>query len=128
MEERLQQKRLHKLTIGVLKVIPMLLALVSLLNCTLSYFGIDLVILSYIGCVSLLPLVFLYLASFCFGFCSYHRMFLHYIVINDVLSSYDYYIGIPVTDVELFLINLILCGLFLFIILYLYLKENANNK
>ena len=123
MEERLQQKRLHKLTIGVLKIIPMLLALVSLLNCTLSYFDIDLVILSYIGCVSLLPLVFLYLASFCFGFCSYHRMFLHYIVINDVLSSYDYYIGIPVTDIELFLIHIIITGIVLFLVLYLHQKS-----
>jgi hypothetical protein len=39
VEEKLKRRSLHKLTIGVLKVIPMLLALVSLLNSTLSYFA-----------------------------------------------------------------------------------------
>mgnify|MGYP003571308159 CR=1 FL=1 len=117
------QKRLNRLTIGMLKVIPMLLALISLLNSTLSFFGIDLMILSYIGCTSLLSLAFLYLASYCFGFCEYHRMFLHYVVINDLLSIYDYHIGIPVSDIGLFLIHIILTGVALYLILYMHQKQ-----
>lgn len=117
------QKRLNRLTIGTLKVIPMLLALVSLLNSTLSFFGIDLMILSYIGCTSLLSLAFLYLASYCFGFCEYHRMFLHYVVINDLLSIYDYHIGIPISDIGLFLIHIILTGIALYLILYMHQKQ-----
>lgn len=101
----------------------MLLALVSLLNSTLSYFGIDIVLFSYIGCTSLLSLSFIYLASYCFGFCEYHRMFLHYVVINDALSIYDYHIGIPISNVELFLIHIMLAGVVLFIILYLHQKQ-----
>ena len=123
MEEALKRKRLHKLTIGVLKVIPMLLALVSLLNSALSFIGIDLIILSYIGCTSLLSISFLYLASYCFGFCNYHRMFLHYVVINDLLSVYDYYIGIPISNLSLFLTHIIITGVTLFIILHLYKKQ-----
>lgn len=117
------QKRLNRLTIGMLKVIPMLLALVSLLNSTLSFFGIDLMILSYIGCTSLLSLAFLYLASYCFGFCEYHRMFLHYVVVNDLLSIYDYHIGIPISDIGLFLIHIILTGIALYLILYMHQKQ-----
>ena len=117
----------HKLTIGVLKVIPMLLALISLLNSILSYFGIDLPILSYIGSSSILPLFFIYLSSYCFRFCAYHRMFLHYVVINDLLSIYDYYIGIPISDVGLFLIHMIITGIALYLILYLHNKR-ANVK
>lgn len=122
------QKRLHKVTIGVLKVIPMLLALVSLTNLILSYCGIDLAILSYIGCTSLLPLIFLYLSSYCFGFCSYHRMFLHYVVVNDILSAYDYNVGIPISDVSLFIVHLIITGIALFLILYLHQHDKCNKR
>lgn len=101
----------------------MLLALVSLLNTTLSYFGIDLVLLSYLGCTSLLSISFIYLASYCFGFCAYHRMFLHYVVINDTLSIYDYFIGISISDIGLFLVHLIITGITLYIILYLHIKQ-----
>ena len=127
MEELSKRRRIHKLTVGVLKVIPMLLALISLLNSTLSYFGIDIVLFSYIGCASLLSLSFIYLASYCFGFCAYHRMFLHYVVVNDLLSIYDYHIGIPISDIELFLVHIILAGITLYLILYLHMKHNDKD-
>lgn len=115
--------RLHKITIGVLKIIPMLLALTTLLNQILSYFGIDLEVLGYLGGVSLLPMIFLYLASCCFQFCNYHRMFLHYVVVCDILTLIDYYIGIPVSALLMLLIYLSIAGIALFIILYLHQKH-----
>ena len=115
--------RIHKLTVGALKVIPMFLAVTTLLNQTLSFFNIDWEIFGFIGGVSLLPMIFLYLASYCFKFCSYHRMFLHYVVICDLITLYDYYIGIPISSVALFLLNLIIAGITLFIILYLHQKH-----
>lgn len=115
--------RLHKITIGVLKIIPMLLAVTTLLNQILSYFGIDLEVLGYLGGVSLLPMIFLYLASYCFRFCNYHRMFLHYVVVCDILTLIDYYIGIPVSALLMLLIYLSIAGIALFIILYLHQKH-----
>ena len=47
----------------------MLLAFSTLLNAILSYFNIDLVILSYIGGVSLITILFIYVASYTFKFC-----------------------------------------------------------
>ena len=41
-------KLLYKVTVIVLKILPMLLAFITLLNSILSYFNIDLVILSNI--------------------------------------------------------------------------------
>ena len=114
--------RLHNLEIRVIRIIPMLLALTALVNTILSYFGIDLPILSYIGGVSILPLLFLYLSSYAFEFCECHRMFLHYVSLNWVLNIYDYYIGIPVSDKSLFMMYMIITGIFLFIILYLHIK------
>lgn len=126
--EEVSRKRLHKVTIGSLKIIPMLLAAITLLNQVLSFFYIDWEILSYIGGISLLPMAFLYLASYCFKFCSYHRMFLHYIVVCNILTAYDYYIGIPVSGVALLLINLSIAGVFLFITLYLHQKHVRSYK
>ena len=120
---REENLRLHKITIGVLKIIPMLLALTTLLNQILSYFGIDLEVLGYLGGISLLPMIFLYLASYCFQFCNYHRMFLHYVVVCDILTLIDYYIGIPVSALLMLLIYLSIAGIALFIILYLHQKH-----
>jgi hypothetical protein len=119
--------RLHNLEIKTIKVIQMLLALTALLNTLLSYFGIDLVILSYLGGVSVFSLVFLYLSSYAFEFCECHRMFLHYVSLNWVLNIYDYYIGIPVSDKEMLMIYLVITGVFLFIILYLDLRTLKNR-
>lgn len=111
---------LHSIVIKLLKIIPMLLALTALLNTLLSYFYMEVPLLSYIGGVSILPILFLYLSSYAFGFCSYHRMFLHYVLVNWILNIYDYYIGIPLSDKDLLMMYLIITGIFLFVILYLH--------
>lgn len=120
MEERHKHIVLYKSVIGLLKVIPVLLAFTSLLNTILSYFDIDVPLLSYLGGISILPLIFLYLSSYAFRFCEYHRMFLHYVTINWALNIIDYYIGIPLSDRDLFLLYMIITGISLFVILYLY--------
>ena len=115
-------KTLYKIELWLLKVIPMLMALNTLSNSILSYFNIDLTIFSYIGGVSLLPLIFFYLSSYVFKFCEYHRMFLHYILIIDCINIYDYHIGFPLNDLEYLCLHIIIAGILLFLILYLYLK------
>ena len=55
-------KLLYKVTVIVLKILLILLAFITLLNSILSYFNIDLVILSYIGGVSLITILFIYIA------------------------------------------------------------------
>lgn len=109
----------YRVELCFLKLIPMLIALCYWLNVTLSFIGIEAPVFSYIGGMSLLPLLFIYLSSFVFGFCVYHRMFLYYILASDVLSYYDLYIGIPVDSITLFVVEEMIAGLFLFVILYL---------
>lgn len=75
-------KLLYKVTVIVLKVLLMLLAFITLLNSILSYFNIDLIMLSYIGGVSLITILFIYVFSYTFKFCKYYRIFLHYIVVT----------------------------------------------
>lgn len=126
MVENLKSKTLYKIELGLLKVIPMILALTALLNSILSYFGIDLYILSYIGGVSIFTMLFLYLSSYVFKFCEYHRMFLHYIVSTWIINIIDYYVGIPISDLEYLCLQIIIAGISLFIILYLYVRSHKK--
>lgn len=126
-EESLRSKTLYKVEIGLLKIIPMVLAGIYLSNTILSYFlNIDLIILSYIGGISLLPLIFLYLSSYVFRFCIYHRVFLHYITINELILILDTHIGLPISDLEYFCLQMSIFGISLFLFLYLYVKSNKG--
>lgn len=124
----MEEKKLHKIEIIAIRIIPMLLALIALLNTLLSCFDIDVPLLSYIGGISLLPLIFLYLSSYTFKFCSYHRMFLHYVSVNWVLNIYDYYIGISVSDKELLIMYAVVTYIFLFLILYFHQKCRKDGS
>ena len=106
----------------------MLLALSAMLNMLFDFFCIDSSFISHFGGISLLPLVFIYLASYAFRFCEYHRMFLHYVVVNNILTYIDYYIGIPVSNEALLMIHIFIVGLFLFLILYFYKKEKCCRQ
>lgn len=123
--EKSINKNLYKVTLATLKVIPMLLALCALLNTVLSFFGIPCGILSMIGGISLLPLLFLYLVSIVFKYCIYHRMFLHYILVTNILTIFDFYIGIPLDDRSIFGLYIAISCVFLFLILYYYRREKC---
>lgn len=126
-ENSLRNKSLYKIELYLLKVIPMLLAAIYLINTVLSYYDVIIPVLSYIGGLSLIPLVFMYTSSYVFRFCSYHRMFLHYIVVNDLINLTDYYYTLPISDWELFILHMSIAGISLFIILYLYVKSHSKN-
>lgn len=98
----------------------MLIALFSFLDTILSYFNISTAIFSYL--TTALFISFLYLSSHVFRFCSYHRMFIHYIVLEIIINGIDYHYGIPLGLKEMVTIQSIILGLFLFIILYLKFK------
>ena len=53
-------------------------------------------------------------------------MFIHYTTITWILNIIDLYIGIPVNDVGYLGIQLIVAGISLFIILYLYVKSHKK--
>lgn len=123
----LRNRDLYKIELYLLKVMPILLATIYLVNTVLSYYDIIIPVLSYIGGLSLIPLVFMYTSSYVFRFCSYHRMFLHYIVVNDLINLTDYYYTLPISDWELFILHMSIAGVSLFIILYLYVKGHSKN-
>lgn len=126
VEGNLRNKVLYKIQLYMLKVIPMVMAFCYLLNSVFSYFDIELWFLSYLSSCSICMIVYLYISSYVFRFCEYHRMFLHYIVVNTAINTYDLYIGVPLDDFELLVLYMSITGITLFIILYLYVKSHKK--
>lgn len=91
-------KPLYKSLLVIIKIIPIILALGYMINTLFGYLGIDNAILSYFVGISLFPWIFLYISSFVFKFCVYHRMLLYYILMSDVVNITDYYMTIPLND------------------------------
>ena len=114
----------YKLLLVMLKYIPILISFIYVLNTFATFVGIDIPAANNIAGMSLLTWIFMYIATIVFKFCSYHRMFLYYILIVDTINIVDYYTGIPVSDFQLLMIHSIITGISLFIILFLYLKKN----
>ena len=112
METKLSLK-LVKLFRIYLKILPIILATTSFSNCVISYFGVQLKIYAHI--FFFLIISFIYISSYVLKFCEYHRISLHYIVIIYIINCYDYYIGIPVNYIELFMIYSIITFIAIFI-------------
>lgn len=125
VEVRLRRNE-HKALLLILKFIPMVTSACYALNILLAWMGIDAAIMSHICGMSLFPWVFILIATYVFRFCAYHRMFLYYILVNDLLNMTDYYIGIPVEVSGLMMIHLVVICVFLFLILYFYVKGHKN--
>ena len=124
-EARLKSKRLYKLVIIYLRIIPGLLAVCTFLDTLTQLLGYTIVLFSMIGGISFLTLAFLYMASYVFHYCKYHRMFLHYVLVNNILSFYEEQFGLPVSFNGLIAIFSVVACVFLFFILYYYKKEKC---
>lgn len=121
VEERLKSKFLYKAMLVSVRIIPILISGIYVLNTILSYMGIDWEGFSYI--TQFLFIGFMYISSLTLRFCIYHRVFIHYIALTLALNIADYHWGLPLSDRNLFLMYMIITGMALFIALYLHQKN-----
>lgn len=119
MAEKFDRKVIKRFIL-VTKIIPILIAIVHLINTVLSFLGSNDIPLNYIGGISLLPIAYLYIASYTFHLCEYYRMFLHYSVLIDLINCYDFYFGIPLNNKDYFI--LFICITIVTMLLIIYLK------
>lgn len=128
----------YKALLSFLKVLPMILAACGCINTYISFYGFELPLLSYIGGISFSGWLFVYLSAIVFKFCIYHRLFLYYVLLNNLLSVYEFEYGIPVGDAAFIRLYTFMTGAFLFAILFFYRRERhvkystestpANNR
>ncbi len=114
-------------TIYTLKVMPAMLAMGYAVYYLLLSFNIELLELYRICDVSLLPLIFMYLCSYAFRFCTYHRVFLHYILSSNIIEYWEQGYGIPITNDALLHLRLLLIIPTLIIAIYYYATRHQKN-
>jgi len=115
-------KTLYKIELLLLKYISVIIGLCYLLNTILSYFKIDFVLFSVIGGLSIFPAAFILVSSFVFKFCIYYRLPVYYAILCDIISYYDLYIGIPLSNKLLFIVDMIIAGIFVFLMIFFKIK------
>lgn len=126
VEERLRSKLLYKVFLIALKYIPVLVTLSYIANTTLCWFDIDLPVLSNISGMSLLTWLFMYIATYVFKFCNYHRLLLYFILVDDSINIYDYYFTIPLEDHVMLELHTSLIGILVMILLINHVKSNKR--
>lgn len=126
VEEKLRNKLLYKVFLIILKYIPVVITLAYILNTALYWFNIDLSVLSNIAGLSLLPWIFIYVATYVFRFCTYHRLLLYYIFLDDCINIYDYYFGIPLSDHSMLAVHTVLIGILVIVLLVNHVKSNKG--
>lgn len=116
----------HKSFLIITKFIPHISAFMYIIYTLLQFADIDAFILGYLINYSILTWLYFYLISFVFRYCYIHRLPLYYILINEVLTTLDYYFNIPVSITNLLLIHIVLIGILIFGYSYYYI--NCKRK
>lgn len=123
-----KSKSLYKATIFALKLLPVTMAFGYFMNSLSTYMGIGVQIIThYLGLV-ISPLLFILLASYVFKFCEYHRMFIYYIVIDELFLITDWYFKLPISNKGICIIHFIISGIFLFLAVFFYIKKRREDK
>lgn len=128
MNNALVNKNLYKMFLGIVKIIPNILAVCKIIGLILGYLKLPAFVLTCFGGTSILTLLILYLISYIFKFCGTHRISLHYTSLIYVLTIFDYYIGIPLEYESLYKFYGIISGAFIITWIIVWYKNRNNPK
>lgn len=118
-----QRLNVNKLLVLTIKIYPMAIAVGYFCLFILHSFGIYVRIVDYFISQSYISIMLLYMLSYVFQFCLYHRIFIHYVLIQNVISYIDEIYTIPVSDKQFLYIQMSLLFIVLVIALISYLKK-----
>lgn len=127
-------KQLYKVDLFLLKLAPVLMCgglIISTYGASfkiIAGFGIILQIVShYLGLV-IAPIAFMYISSYVFKFCNYHRMFIHYIAIIELMNVTNWYFKVPISDQLWNGIQDIITIVFFIITIFMYIRKRRQLK
>ena len=123
-------KTLYKAEIAFLKLLLPIMGFSYLLNSLASYFSSGVQIVThYLGLV-IAPMVFMLISSYVFKFCTYHRLFIYYIIVDELLLLTDWYFHIPISNKAICIVHFIIAGVFLSLAIgmFIYKKVKGNLK
>lgn len=121
----MDRKRINKLSVLWVKYLPIAAVLCCLINTMGSFAGFNFEAVGYI--FQVLVFIGLLLLSYVLQFCAWHRCLIWYVVCNQLLNIFDYYVGIPVNDKGFFMLHIILIGITIITLTYLHVKETKRT-
>lgn len=127
-ENNLKSKALYKITLYVLKILPMIMAFSYLIMFVLANTIESFVIVPHIAGTVVAPLAFVYLTSYVFRFCAFHRLFIHYYAFVELLNVTDYYVRIPISDAAITFIHDSVTIVFLVLAVVMYIYKYKKDK
>lgn len=95
----LRNKNLYKFTVSLLKLLPMVMVVSYFLMLLLFFTADRYIVIPHVLGTVIAPLVFIYLISYVFRYCAFHRMFIHYYAFIQLLNVIGHYNWLP-TDGE----------------------------
>lgn len=118
MNNQIIDKRKHKLLIFTLKILPAIMASSYVIEMISIFLGFGTqVLVNFIGMI-VAPILFMYLASYVFKFCEYHRIFIHYVLILEILTTVKWYYPVIVTSQMVLNISFFLSGLLMLCVVF----------
>lgn len=128
-EENVKQSNIkYKSFLIITKYFPHISAFMYVIYTLLQFAGIDPIILGYLLDYSLIPWLYMYLTSYIFRYCYVHRLPLYYILINEILTITDYYVGIPLNNFSLLLLHLLFIALLIYGYSFYYIKYKLKHE
>lgn len=121
-------KRLFVLSV---KYIPTIQLVGMLINNTLCKYNINNIITELCDILignSIANIAMLYICSYTFGFCKWHRYIIMANLVNVIIATIDKVFVIPITDMELLCSYYVIAGIFIIIAARSHVKDIQNGK
>ena len=122
---------MKKILLLLIKFIPVMQMAGMLLNNTLCYFCTDLDIiylLDYIIGNSIVTTILLFVCSYIFNYCTWHRWIILANFVNITIANIDAIYHINITDLQLLCVYYIISIIFIIIATTNHINKNERNK
>ncbi len=130
----LKTKELYKVDLFLLKLLPMIMAFSYMVAQYAALFNIGSgptlvlqIVTHYLGLL-LAPMMFMLISSKVFQFCNYHRMFIYYILVIQLMNITNWYFKIPVSNLAYNVTQDVITVGFLLTALIMYIKKRRQIK
>ena len=130
----LKTKELYKVDLFLLKLLPVIMVISHIIASYGAIFKvvsgaaiIIQIVSHYLGLV-IAPIAFMYISSHVFQFCNYHRMFIHYIAVIELMNVTNWYFRIPITNELYNGIQVTITIVFAIIALIMYIKKRRQIR
>lgn len=127
-------KDLYKVDLFLLKLLPMIMAFSYIIAQYAALFNIGAgpilvlqIVTHYLGLL-LAPMMFMLISSKLFQFCNYHRMFIYYILVIQLMNITNWYFKIPISNLAYNVTQDIITVGFLLTALIMYIKKRREIK